>query len=157
MDRLRSYLAASSFKIHLLLPIFTALTAFGPGFQPVITFTWLWFTLSVFYVRNITRWWHIFFYYVFLNIGTLIAFMGSMKSDVPHGNALTFAVGMVRNLLSVTSLLMDRFAQRVFDSKGWARVMVFPCVWTGMNHTQFIQLISFMCYSMLRAYIFLID
>ncbi|RHZ74180.1 hypothetical protein Glove_227g82 [Diversispora epigaea] len=121
-----------SLKLHLLLPIFTVLTAFGPGFQSIITFTWLWFTLSIFYIRHITRWWYIFFYYMFVNIGTLIAFMVTMKAEVSHAYALTFAVGMVINLLGLTSLLMDRFAQRVFDSKGWARVMTFPCVWTGL-------------------------
>lgn len=129
----RSISINSSNKIYLLLPLFTILTFFGPGFQSLSICTWLWFPLAIYYSRNITNWsWYLPFFLA-NSIGTALAFLGIMNDGTDSWSrstfGLSFLLGLAINCIILVSLIIDRLAQSVF--RGWASFMVFPCAWTG--------------------------
>src|SRR4051794_26469771 len=138
MDRLRTPslslpINPSSFLLHTLLPIFLVLTAFGPGYQPISSFAIIYFPLSVYYVRTCTRWWWIFLFYIMNTIGFMLAYMNTMNlGDVGDYKGITFAIGLVINLIILIPYIFDRIAQHKFSSDGWARIIIFPCLWTGI-------------------------
>src|SRR4051794_4070191 len=145
MDRLRTTISPSlpsppnpsSLFIHALLPLFVVLTTFGPGYQTISSFAILYFPLSVYYIRATTRWWWIFLFYIMNSIGFMLAYMNTLNlgGDEASGSykGLAFVIGLLVNLFNLIPYILDRIAQRKFSRDGWARIMVFPCVWTGIS------------------------
>ncbi|KAF0528908.1 carbon-nitrogen hydrolase [Gigaspora margarita] len=120
-------------RIHYLIPLFLILTCFGPGFQTISIFTWIWFPLTLSYCRTVAILWFIPVY-IANSIGTALAYLGSLNSDntnwLPEYFLLSATFGFGMNILLCISLILDRLAQNVF--KGWPRFFVFPCTWTAL-------------------------
>ncbi|RHZ88797.1 hypothetical protein Glove_21g363 [Diversispora epigaea] len=121
-------------SIHLLLPLFTVLTFFGPGFQSISISTWFWFPLAIYYSRNLSSWWGYIPFYFVNSIGTTLAFLGIWNKKNSNWSSHTFGysvlLGLLMNCIILFSLILDRFAQMFF--RGWAKFIVFPCVWTAL-------------------------
>ncbi|CAG8559098.1 16099_t:CDS:2, partial [Cetraspora pellucida] len=66
--------------IHCLIPLFLILTFFGPGFQTISIFAWIWFPLSVYYCRTVSIKWLIPFY-IANSLGTALAFLEMLNTD----------------------------------------------------------------------------
>jgi apolipoprotein N-acyltransferase len=67
------------------------------------------------------------------NIGFMLAYMNTMNDgDVKGYEGITFAIGLVVNLIILIPYIFDRIAQHKFSSDGWARIIIFPCFWTGI-------------------------
>ncbi|KAF0528913.1 carbon-nitrogen hydrolase [Gigaspora margarita] len=124
-------------KIHYLIPLFLILTFFGPGYQTISIFVWIWFPLSVYYCRTVSIRWFIPFYFT-NSFGTALAFLGTLNTNdsnwLPEYFLLSVALGFGMNILSCISLVCDRFAQNVF--KGWPRYIF-------MGNNEMIQFTSF--------------
>ncbi|RIA95255.1 carbon-nitrogen hydrolase [Glomus cerebriforme] len=137
MDRLRTPSLPlppnpSSLFLHTLLPLFLVLTAFGPGYQTISSFAIIYFSLSVYYTRTYTRWWWLFLFYIMNSIGFMLAYMETLNDNIKNYKGLVFGIGLMVNLIILIPYIFDRIAQRKFSSDGWARIIVFPCVWTGI-------------------------
>jgi hypothetical protein len=52
--------------------------------------------------------------------------------DSGHYKGILFGIVLWTNLIILIPYLFDRIAQNKFPTNGWARIMVFPCVWTGI-------------------------
>ncbi|CAG8447091.1 2408_t:CDS:2 [Diversispora eburnea] len=121
-------------SIHLLLPLFTVLTFFGPGFQSISIIACLWFPVAIYYSRNLSSWWGYIPFYFVNSIGTTLAFLGIWNKGNSNWSLRTFGysilLGLSMNCISLVSLILDRFAQMFF--RGWAKFMVFPCAWTAL-------------------------
>ncbi len=63
----------------------------------------------------------------------MLAYMNTLNLDGEvNYQGITFAIGLLTNLIILIPNIFDRIAQRKFSGDGWARIMVFPCVWTGL-------------------------
>ncbi|KAF0528911.1 carbon-nitrogen hydrolase [Gigaspora margarita] len=124
-------------KIHYLIPLFLILTFFGPGYQTISIFVWIWFPLSVYYCRTVSIRWFIPFYFA-NSFGTALAFLGTLNINdsnwLPEYFLLSAVLGLGMNIISCISLVCDRFAQNVF--KGWPRYIF-------MRNNEMIQFTSF--------------
>ncbi|CAG8763162.1 4369_t:CDS:2, partial [Rhizophagus irregularis] len=110
------------------------LTTFGPGYQTISSFAIIYFPLSVYYIRTCTRWWWIFLFYIMNSIGFMLAYMNTMNygDDLRGYKGIAFGVGLIVSLIMLIPYVFDRIAQSKFSSDGWARILIFPCVWTGI-------------------------
>ncbi|CAG8617615.1 32290_t:CDS:2 [Gigaspora margarita] len=124
---------SNSPKLHFLIPILPILTIFGPGFQSISTFTFLWFILSIFYIRNTSKWWLLLIYYILNSVGFMFAYLNMLGSVGLKGYpGIIFSIGLLVNLIMFVSLILDKISQHMFNVVGWARILTFPFVWTGL-------------------------
>jgi hypothetical protein len=130
-----SSLPSSPLFIHALLPLFVVLIAFGAGLQTITVFAILYYPLAVYYVRN-TRWWWIFLFYMMNSIGVMLAYLQSFNLGTKMAKiyaGVIFGMGLVVNFAMLIPYIFDKIAQHRLSSDGWARIMVFPCIWTGIS------------------------
>ena len=57
--------------------------------------------------------------------------LGAKMAKIYAG--VVFVMGLVINFAMLIAYIFDRIAQHRLSSDGWARIMVFPCIWTGMS------------------------
>ncbi|RGB40508.1 carbon-nitrogen hydrolase [Rhizophagus diaphanus] len=68
------------------------------------------------------------------SIGFMLAYMNTMNygDDLKGYKGIAFGVGLIVSLIILIPYVFDRIAQSKFSSDGWARILIFPCVWTGI-------------------------
>ncbi|GBB93832.1 hypothetical protein RclHR1_02240004 [Rhizophagus clarus] len=68
------------------------------------------------------------------SIGFMLAYMNTLNLDNELGGyrGITFGIGLIVSLIILIPYIFDKIAQSKFSSDGWARIMIFPCVWTGI-------------------------
>ncbi|RGB37674.1 carbon-nitrogen hydrolase [Rhizophagus diaphanus] len=70
------------------------------------------------------------------SIGFLLAYLESFNLGAKMAKVyagVIYGMGLVIGFALLIPYIFDRIAQHRLSSDGWARVMVFPCIWTGMS------------------------
>lgn len=70
------------------------------------------------------------------SIGFLLAYLESFNLGAKMAKVyagVIYGMGLLIGFALLIPYIFDRIAQYRLSSDGWARVMVFPCIWTGMS------------------------
>ncbi|KAI8643721.1 carbon-nitrogen hydrolase [Parasitella parasitica] len=119
---------------HWLLMPFILIIIFGFGYQAIPLFSWFYFPIALLYTRHQPTN-HILIVYIISSICMGLSFLGNfrMVSDGPRfpGAWITILLSLVIHLF----LLIALFAEKYVLSRQHCiktRVLLLPCIWTGL-------------------------